>query len=164
MTDDEILTAARAYRDRFSGSSLAAAPRRQLAVVACMDARLDLFGMLGLAVGDAHILRTAGGTVTDDVIRSLVLSQRALGTRQTILVHHTDCGMQKVDDGSLLADLERETGQRPDWQPGGFSDPFADVRTSLERLAACPWLVSKSARGFVFDVATGELIEVTEGS
>ncbi|HET6792858.1 MAG TPA: carbonic anhydrase [Acidimicrobiales bacterium] len=160
-TTDPVLTAADAYRATYTPSPNGSAPQRQLTVVACMDARLDLFPLLGLEVGDAHILRNAGGLITDDVIRSLVLSQRALGTRQTLLVHHTDCGMQKVDDASFVDELERETGSRPHWLPGGFSDPFDDVRRSLERLGKCPWLVSHDARGFVFDVASGELIEVS---
>jgi len=158
--DDPILTAAARFRETYSSSGLQSAPRRKLAVVACMDARLDLFGVLGLEIGDAHLLRNAGGLVTDDTVRSLVLSQTALGTRQIVLVHHTDCGMQKLDDQSLLDDLERRTGQRPGWAPGAFRDPYEDVRVSLERLRDCPWLLSHDARGFVFDVGTGELAEV----
>ena len=157
---DPIRTAADAFRRSFVPARLGPAPTRNLAVVACMDARLDLFRMLGLKVGDAHLLRNAGGLITEDALRSLVLSQRSLGTRLTLLVHHTDCGLQKVDDAAFLSELERETGQRPDWTPGGFSDPFEDVRQSLDKLRACPWLVSHESRGFVFDVESGELIEV----
>jgi carbonic anhydrase len=160
MADDELRAAAEAYQESFVPSGFGPDPQRHLVVVACMDARLDLFRMLRLEVGDVHLLRNAGGIVTDDVIRSLTLSQRALGTRQIVLVHHTDCGLQKITDQDFLDQLEAETGQRPSWTPGAFSDPFADVRVSLRRLHACPWLLSKDARGFVFDVQTGELSEV----
>jgi carbonic anhydrase len=135
-------------------------PKLGVAILTCMDTRIDPARMFGLQPGDAHILRNAGGVVTDDVIRSLVLSQRALGTRHTVLVHHTDCGLQKITDDEFLADLERETGQRPGWVPRAFTDPFADVRSSLGLLRECPWLVSTSVEGYVFDVATGELVEV----
>lgn len=138
-------------------------PRRRLTVLACMDARLDLLGMLGLDIGDAHILRNAGGVLTDDVIRSLALSQHSLGTRHIVLVHHTDCGLQKVTDEDFLAELEQATGQRPPWHTGAFTDPFDDVRASLELLRNCPWLVSTSAEGFVFDTVSGELLRVDAG-
>jgi carbonic anhydrase len=161
MADDQLRAAADAYHDTFVPSGYGPNPQRRLVVVACMDARLDLFRMLSLEVGDVHLLRNAGGLVTDDVIRSLTLSQRALGTRQIVLVHHTDCGLQKIDDNQFLDEIERETGQRPTWTPGAFTDPFDDVRVSLGRLHDSPWLLSDDARGFVFDVATGELIEVT---
>ena len=127
------------FRETFVASGYGPAPLRHLVVVACMDARLDLFRMLGLEVGDAHLLRNAGGLVTDDVIRSLTLSQRALGTRQIVLVHHTDCGLQKIDDEGFLAELEAETGHRPPWRPG--RSPTRS-RTSGSRSAA-----STSARG-----------------
>lgn len=157
---DRITAAAADYRTSYTPADLGPAPSRAVAVVACMDARLDLFRMLGLEVGDAHLVRNAGGLVTDDALRSLVLSQRALGTRQTLLVHHTDCGLHKLEDDPFLDELERETGVRPAWTPGGFADPFEDVARSLEVLRGCPWLVSTDARGFVFDVDTGELVEV----
>ena len=160
MADDELQAAAEAFRESFVASGYGPAPLRHLVVVACMDARLDLFRMLGLEVGDAHLLRNAGGLVTDDVIRSLTLSQRALGTRQIVLVHHTDCGLQKIDDEGFLDQIEAETGQRPTWRPGAFTDPFEDVRVSLRRLHECPFLLSQDARGFVFDVRSGELVEV----
>jgi carbonic anhydrase len=161
MVDDRIRAAADAYRVTFVPSGYGPDPLRHLVVVACMDARLDLFRMLSLEVGDVHLLRNAGGLITDDVIRSLTLSQRALGTRQIVLVHHTDCGLQKIDDDRFLDEIEQDSGVRPTWTPGAFTDPFDDVRISLQRLHACPWLLSDDARGFVFDVATGELIEVT---
>jgi carbonic anhydrase len=159
LSPAEVRTAADHFRDTFSASGYGPEPQRRVAVVACMDARLDVFRVLGLHVGDAHILRNAGGLVTDDVIRSLVLSQRSLGTRVTILVHHTDCGLQKIDDATFLDEVERASGQRPPWLPGAFSDPFADVRRSLRLVRECPWLVSGDARGYVFDVHSGELVD-----
>lgn len=160
VSGDQLRFPAETLDDTFVPSGQGAAPQRHLAVVACMDARLDLFRVLSLEVGDAHLLRNAGGIVTDDMIRSLVLSQRALGTRQIVLVHHTDCGLQKIEDEKFLDDIEHETGQRPPWVPGAFTDPFDDVRSSLRRLHECPWLISKDARGYVFDVHTGALLPV----
>ncbi len=159
-TTDEMVSAAAEYAKEFGSAGLAAAPSRQVTVVACMDARLDLFPMLGLQLGDAHLLRNAGGTVTDDTLRSLVISQRLLGTRETILIHHTSCGMATFRDEEFLDTLEQETGARPGWSPAAFEDPATDVRESLRRIADCPWLVSTAARGFVFDVKTGVLEEV----
>lgn len=159
---EHLTVAAERFQRSFVPSAIGPAPRLRLAVVACMDARLDLFGMLGLEVGDAHILRNAGGIVTDDTIRSLVLSQRALGTRHTVLVHHSDCGLQKVTDEGFVSELEEATGQRPTWRPGAFHDPFESVRRSLGALRTCPWLVSTDAEGFVFDVGSGALIPVAE--
>jgi carbonic anhydrase len=156
---DEMVSAAAAYATSFVPRG-SAAPLRKVAVVACMDARLDLFALFGLHIGDAHVLRSAGGTVTDDTLRSLVISQRLLGTRETVLVHHTECGMTSFDDAEFLETLERETGVRPPWVPGSFRDVDSDVHMSLERLRACPWLISTAARGFVFDVETGRLTEV----
>jgi carbonic anhydrase len=160
---EELVAAAATYEASFSPSGRSAAPARHVAVVACMDARLDLFNLLGLEVGDSHLLRNAGGTVTDDTLRSLVISQRLLGTRETLLVHHTECGMVTVDDAAFLDMLEGETGVRPTWSPGAFAKPEDDVRTSLRRIRNCPWLVSTRARGFVFDVTTGALNEVIDG-
>ena len=157
---DEMVTAAAAYEANFSPSGRSAAPTRHVAVVACMDVRLDLFALLGLEVGDCHLLRNAGGSVTDDTLRSLVISQRLLGTRATFMVHHTECGMTSVDDEAFLDELERESGVRPSWSPGAFADPFVDARRSLERIRSCPWLKSTEARAFVFDVVTGSLTEV----
>jgi len=136
-------------------------PKHQLAVVACMDSRLDTFAMLGLDIGDAHILRNAGGVVTDDVIRSLTISQRKLGTREIILVHHTDCGALTFTDDELRNELLDETGIKPSWSPESFKDLDADLRQSMERLRRSPFLVdSTQVRGFVFEVATGLMREV----
>jgi carbonic anhydrase len=157
---DELTEAAIRFRQSFVPSEMGPAPRRHVTVLACMDARLDLFRLLGLDIGDAHILRNAGGLLTDDAVRSLVLSQRALGTRHTVLIHHTDCGLQKITDESFVAELERDTGQRPPWLPGAFTDPFEDVRRAVAALRECPWLLSKSVEGYVFDVETGELVGV----
>ncbi len=137
------------------------APARHLAIVACMDSRLDTFAMLGLDIGDAHIIRNAGGTVTDDVIRSLTISQRKLGTREIILVHHTNCGALTFTDDELRNELLEETGLKPTWSPESFRDLDADLKQSMERLRRCPFLVdSTQVRGFVFDVSTGILREV----
>ena len=127
-----------------------------------MDARLDLFGSLGLELGDAHLLRNAGGMITDDVLRSLAISQRALGTREIALLHHTRCGMSDFDDEAFRAELEAESGQAPTWDVPGFSDVRADVRSSIDRVRACPWLPHRDdVRGFVYDVATGAVEEVS---
>jgi carbonic anhydrase len=159
---DELLANNRRFSDAFADRGLALSPRRKLCVVACMDSRMDIFEMLGLDHGDAHIIRNAGGVVTDDVIRSLVISQRLLDTREIILIHHTDCGLQKVTEESLKSDLENDTGMRPPWAIEAFVDPFTDVRQSMGRLRASPFVVHKEAiRGFVFDVDTGALREVT---
>jgi len=136
-------------------------PRRKLAVVACMDSRLDTFAMLGLEIGDAHIMRNAGGVITDDMIRSLVISQRKLGTREIILIHHTDCGALTFTDDELRNQLLEETGLKPSWSPESFRDLDADLRQSMERLRRSPFLVDATqVRGFVFDVHTGRLREV----
>jgi carbonic anhydrase len=136
-------------------------PRLKLAVVACMDSRLDVFAMLGLAIGDAHIIRNAGGVVTDDVVRSLVISQRKLGTEEVILVHHTDCGALTFTDDQLRAELLEETGQKPSWSPESFQDLDADLRQSIERVRTNPFIPRRDQiRGFVFDVHTGALREV----
>jgi carbonic anhydrase len=136
-------------------------PGRHLAVVACMDSRLDLFAALGLHVGDAHVIRNAGGIATDDVLRSLTISQRLLGTREIVLVHHTECGMLGFDDEAFRAELRAESGQQPSWNVPGFTDVTADLRSSMARVRDCRWLPHRDdVRGFVFDVATGHLNEV----
>jgi carbonic anhydrase len=135
-------------------------PSAGVAVVACMDARLDVWNLLGLEEGEAHVIRNAGGLITEDALRSLVISQRALGTSEIILIHHTRCGMQGLDAGAFLASLEAETGTRPPWQPGGFDDVEQDVRASMAAIRSDPFLVSKQVRGFVFDVDDGTLREV----
>lgn len=137
------------------------APKRHLAVVACMDSRLDTFAMLGLDIGDAHVIRNAGGVVTDDVIRSLTISQRKLGTREIILIHHTNCGALTFTDDELRNELLDETGLKPTWSPESFKDLDADLRQSIARLERCPFLVDTTqVRGFVFDVHSGRLREV----
>ncbi|MEO7369605.1 MAG: carbonic anhydrase [Ilumatobacteraceae bacterium] len=159
-TDDLVANNAR-YVETFSDHDLALHPRRQLAVVACMDSRMDIFQMLGLAHGDAHIIRNAGGVVTDDVIRSLVLSQRLLGTREIILLHHTDCGLQQLVGDTLKDEIEAETGIRPGWAFEGFKDPYQDVRQSMRRLEVSPFIEHKEhIRGFVYRVEDGHLDEV----
>jgi len=132
-----------------------------VAVVACMDCRLNVEDVLGLESGDAHVLRNAGGVVTDDVVRSLVISQRLLGTEETVLIHHTDCGMAKFTDDALKSAIETDTGVRPPWAAEAFTDADADVRQSIARLEKNPFVPNTTlVRGFVFDVATGLLREV----
>ena len=157
---DELLRNNERYASTYAGQDLSLRPRRHLAVVACMDSRMDVFEMLGLAHGEAHIIRNAGGVVTDDVIRSLVLSQRLLGTREVILLHHTDCGMQKVEEDSLKSEIEDETGIRPVWSVESFKDPYQDVCQSIRRLQVSPFLAHKDhIRGFVYCVEDGRLVE-----
>ena len=157
---DELISNNGAYAARYV-PDLPLPPRRQLAVVSCMDSRLDTFAMLGLDIGDAHIIRNAGGVVTDDVIRSLTISQRKLGTREIILIHHTDCGALTFTDDELRNQLLEETGLKPAWSPESFTDLDADLRQSMERLRRSPFLVDpEQVRGFVFDVHTGALREV----
>jgi len=158
---DELLANNEAYAAAFGGL-LPLPPARQLAVVACMDARLNVYGLLGLQEGEAHVIRNAGGAVTDDTIRSLAISQRLLGTREIILIHHTDCGMLTFTDDGFRAAIEEETGIRPPWAAEAFSDLDEDVRQSLNRINASPFIPEKgSVRGFVFDVSTGQLREVS---
>jgi carbonic anhydrase len=136
-------------------------PSRRLAVVACMDCRLDLLGALGLKDGEAHVLRNAGGVVTDDVIRSLAISQRRLGTREVVLVHHTDCGMEKIEDEAFAAELREAAGVAPSFAIEAFEDLDEDVRESVRRVRSSPFLPHREAvRGFVYDVATHRLREV----
>jgi carbonic anhydrase len=159
---NDLLAHNRAFAQSFTGGDLEVAPSRHLAVVACMDSRMDLFELLGLGNGEAHIIRNAGGVVTDDVIRSLCLSQRLLGTQEIILVHHTDCGLQKVTEDEFKAELEAELGIKPWWALESFADPYADVRQSIQRLRSTPFVQHKAhIRGFVYDVRTGELNEVS---
>lgn len=158
---DELVANNASYVDSFSDHDLALAPRRHLAVVACMDSRMDIFQMLGLEHGDAHIIRNAGGVVTDDVVRSLVLSQRLLGTQEVVLIHHTDCGLQKVSEEEFKRELEAECGIKPWWALETFSDPYEDVRQSMGRLHHSPFIRFKDyIRGFVYDVTDGRLHEV----
>ena len=157
---DELLANNARYVEAYADQELAIHPKRQLAVVACMDSRMDIFEMLGLAHGDAHIIRNAGGVVTDDVIRSLVLSQRLLGTREVILVHHTDCGMQRLVGDTLKDDIEDEIGIRPGWSTESFRDPYQSVRQSIRRLRVSPFIQYKEhIRGFVYRIEDGVLDE-----
>ena len=157
---DEVVAASEAYAASFAKGALGMPPRRRLAVVACMDARLDPARILGLEEGDAHVIRNAGGVVTDDVVRSLLISQRLLGTTEIVLIHHTDCGMLTFTDDAVKADVERDTGLRPPFALEAFPDLDADVRQSVARLRASPFVESSSVRGFVYDVTSGRLREV----
>ncbi len=157
---DEFLANNRRYAESFGGP-LAMPPAAHTAVVACMDARMNVYGILGLKEGEAHVIRNAGGVVTDDEIRSLAISQRLLGTREIILIHHTDCGMLTFTDDDFRESIEAETGIKPPWAAEAFSDLDADVRQSIRRITSSPFLPHTDAvRGFVFDVATGLLTEV----
>lgn len=161
---DELIERNTEYAAQRHDRELQAQPMRQLAVVACMDSRIDALAILGLGNGDAHIIRNAGGVITDDVIRSLCLSQRFLGTREIILVHHTQCGLQLVNEEEFRNDLNRELGVKPWWSLEAFSDPHDDVRQSIQRLAITPFIRHKDhIRGFVYDVTTGLLEEVKGG-
>jgi carbonic anhydrase len=158
---DEFLQNNEAYAARFSKGDLPMPPGAKVAVVACMDARLNIYGMLGLQEGDAHVIRNAGGVVTDDEIRSLAISQRLLGTEEIILIHHTDCGMLTFKDDEFKAAIEQDTGIKPEWAAEAFSDLDADVRQSIGRIKASPFVPRKdSIRGFVYEVETGRLREV----
>jgi carbonic anhydrase len=162
---DELIERNAAYADGFADAGVPVVPRRHLAVVACMDSRMDIFQLLGLENGEAHIIRNAGGVITDDVIRSLCISQRFLETRGVILVHHTDCGLSKVSEETFKADLEAELGVKPWWSLETFSDPYADVLQSLHRIQLTPFVRYKDQlRGFVYDVDTGRLHEVLDES
>ena len=157
---DDYLKNNEEYAKSFSGP-LPLPPSKHVAVVACMDARLDVYRILGLNDGEAHVIRNAGGVVTDDEIRSLAISQRLLGTEEIVLVHHTDCGMLTFSDDAFRQDIEKETGIRPSWSAEAFPDPAADVRQSVNRIKASPFIPETDrVRGFVFDVATGGLDEV----
>jgi carbonic anhydrase len=158
---DELLASNQRYAETFAGA-LPVPPARGVAVVACMDARLNVYAILGLAEGEAHVIRNAGGAVTDDVIRSLAISQRLLGTREIVLIHHTECGMLTFTDDEFKAAIQEETGIRPPWAAEAFGDLDADVRQSIARIKASPFVPHRDAvRGFVFDVATGRLSEVS---
>jgi carbonic anhydrase len=139
-----------------------AQPAKRVAVLACMDARLLPLRVLGLEQGDAHVIRNAGGIVTDDAIRSLAISQRKLGTQEIVLLHHTDCGMAGFTDEDFLTELERETGERPQWSPGAFPDLDGSVRESIRRIRESPFITHKNVRGFVYSVEDGSLREVAE--
>src|SRR5499427_2749756 len=149
------------YAETFSGP-LPMPPSAHVAVVACMDARMNVYGLLGLSEGESHVIRNAGGVVTDDAIRSLAISQRLLGTSEIILIHHTDCGMLTFTDDAFKRSIQDETGIKPPWAAEAFSVLDEDVRQSIARIKASPFVPHRDAiRGFVFDVATGKLNEVT---
>jgi carbonic anhydrase len=157
---DELLANNARYAESFSGP-LPLPPAKHLAVIACMDARLDVYRILGLQEGEAHVIRNAGGVVTDDEIRSLAISQRLLGTEEIILIHHTDCGMLTFTDDEFKRAVQNDTGIKPEWAAEAFPDLEEDVRQSIARIKANPFVPRKDAiRGFVFDVATGKLNEV----
>lgn len=159
---DDLLAANAAYAASTGRQALGAPPLRRLAVVTCMDSRIDVFGALGLELGQAHIIRNAGGLATDDVVRSLVLSQRALGTREVMVVQHTRCGLHHLDESALAAEVADEVGSEPPFPFGAFTDLDGSVRRSVDRLRSSPWLPHREVvRGFVFDVDTGRLREVT---
>ena len=158
---DNLLKNNEHYAASFAKGHLPKPPGKKLAVLACMDARLDVHKILGLEEGDAHVIRNAGGVATDDAIRSLLISQRLLGTEEIILVHHTDCGMLTFKDDELKRQIEQETGIRPAFALEAFSDVQEDVRQSVARIEASPFIPQKSRiRGFVYDVASGRLSEV----
>jgi carbonic anhydrase len=158
---DTLLRNNAAYAAAFQAGDLPMPPATKTAVVACMDARLDVYRALGLRVGDAHVIRNAGGVVTDDVTRSLAISQRLLGTHEIVLVHHTDCGMLTFRDDDVKAAIEADTGLRPHFALEAFADVEEDVRQSIRRIQASPFIPHKDAvRGFVYDVHTGQLHEV----
>ncbi len=158
---DQLLANAESYAATFDKGSLPLPPAKQIAIVACMDARLNPYGLLGLAEGDAHVIRNAGGVITQDELRSLAISQRLLGTKEIILIHHTDCGMLTFTDDDFRAQVLADTGIKPAWAAEAFSDLDVDVRQSIARIRAEPSIPLKdSVRGFVYDVATGALREV----
>jgi carbonic anhydrase len=158
---DEFLRNAERYATSFTKGQLPMPPAKQVAVVACMDARVNPYGLLGLGEGDAHVIRNAGGVVSDDVVRSLTISQRLLGTREIILIHHTDCGMLTFKDDEVKAAIEADTGVRPPFALEAFGDADKDVVQSMARIAASPFIPHKDqVRGFVYDVQTGGLREI----
>jgi carbonic anhydrase len=158
---DELLAKNEAFAAGLSERHLDVRPRLRLAIVTCMDSRLDVFAALGLGDGEAHVLRNAGGVITDDVIRSLAISQRLLGTREVMLIHHTDCGMEKISDDGFRAELQQETGVAPAFAIESFADVDADVRQSILRVRRSAFLPQRDAvRGFVYDVDTHRLREV----
>jgi carbonic anhydrase len=159
---DELLKNNAAYAESFEKERLPLPPARGVAVVACMDARLDVHKILGLEEGDAHVIRNAGGVITDDEVRSLTISQRLLGTREVVLIHHTDCGMLTFSDDDLKAQIHEEVGVKPHFSMESFSDLEEDVRQSIARIKASPFVPHKeSVRGFVYEVESGRLREVT---
>jgi carbonic anhydrase len=160
-TIDELVDNAEAYAEHFDRGDLPLPPAKRIAVVACMDARLNPYGLLGLYEGDAHVIRNAGGVITDDEIRSLAISQRLLGTEEVMLIHHTDCGMLTFADDDFRRQVQDDTGIKPEWAAETFSDLDEDVRQSNARIKASPFIPRKDQiRGFVYDVHTGQPREV----
>lgn len=160
-TTDELLRNNEAYAEGFDEAGLPVPPSKRVAVVACMDARLDVYRLLGLELGEAHVIRNAGGVVTDDAVRSLLISQRLLGTREIVLVHHTDCGMLSFQDDVVKEEILRDVGIRPPFALEAFDDLEGDVRQSIARVRASPFLPHRDrVRGFIYDVETGRLHEV----
>jgi carbonic anhydrase len=161
-TIDDLLKNNEGFAQSFDQGDLPLPPAKGIAVVACMDARLNPYPILGLELGDAHVIRNAGGVITDDEIRSLAISQHLLGTREIMLIHHTDCGMLTFSDEEFADRLETETGERPSWEARSFPDLEGDVRDSIRRIKESPFIPHKDAvRGFVYDVKTGQLHEAT---
>lgn len=158
---EDLVENSRQYAKGFDKPDLDGSPAKKVAVLACMDARLIPTRVLGLEEGDAHVIRNAGGVVSDDAIRSLSLSQHLLGTEEIILLHHTDCGMLKVTDEEFKSKLKEETGEEPDWPIHAFGDLDENVRRSIERIEDSPFIPQKNVRGFVYDVTNGSLREVT---
>jgi carbonic anhydrase len=159
---DELVANNEKYAETFDKGELPLPPARKLAIIACMDARVSPYALLGLKEGDAHVIRNAGGVVTDDEIRSLAISQRLLGTEEIMVIHHTDCGMLTFNDDDFKAQIEQDTGIKPTWAAEAFSDLDRDVRQSIARIQASPFIPRKdSVRGFVYEVETGRLREVT---
>ena len=159
---DELVRNAQRYADSFDKGHLPLPPAKHVAVLACMDARLNVYGLLGLSEGDAHVIRNAGGIVTQDELRSLAISQRLLGTTEIILIHHTDCGMLTFKDDEFRQSIEAETGIKPTWAAEAFTDLDADVRQNIARIHNEPAIpIKDSVRGFVYDVAAGTLREIS---
>jgi len=159
---DELLRNNEAYASSFDKGDLPLPPAKKVAVLACMDARLNPYGALGLKEGDAHVIRNAGGVVTEDEVRSLAISQRLLGTEEIILVHHTDCGMLTFTDDQFKRQIQDEVGIKPAWAAEAFEDLDEDVRQSIARIKASPFIPKKhSVRGFVYDVSNGRLREIS---
>jgi carbonic anhydrase len=159
---DELVRNADSYAESFAWGDLPLPPAKRVAVVACMDARLDPHRLLGLREGDAHVIRNAGGVITDDEIRSLSISQRLLGTEEIMLIHHTDCGMLTFGDDEFRRRLQEETGIKPEWAAEAFHDLEEDLRQSIARIKASPFVPNKdNIRGFIYDVRTGRVSEVT---
>jgi carbonic anhydrase len=162
---DDLVRSAESYASVFDRGRLKRSPRRKLAVVTCMDSRIDPYGLLGLREGDAHVIRNAGGVITDDEIRSLAISQRLMGTVGIILIHHTDCGMQAFNDSEFRAELEAETGVPVPWDTEAFADVDLDVRKSVARILASPFIPHRDqVHGFVYEVETGVLRPVPQDS